>query len=242
MVEIIGKKPYETSFKAWSKTPTPENASTLLNDLEPVISTGISRFAEGRKDPLIHSHARRLTLDALRTYQPTAGTQLSTHVINHLQGLRRVSKQQSQMLHVPERAAMDQAYLHGSATELEDKLGREPSIIELADHSGFSPTKIERLRRYMPGIAEGSIPETAEVQPLAMMNPVDKSMHYAKLLHTELQPRDQKIMEWTLGLYGGRKLDNEAIAAKLGITPGAISQRKSLIQRKLDEMQGIAGI
>jgi DNA-directed RNA polymerase specialized sigma subunit len=242
MAEEIAKKPYVASYKTWSSAPTPENASTLLNDLEPVINTGLSRFAEGPNDPIMRSHARRLTLDALRTYQPNGGAQLSTHVVNHLQGLRRISKQQNQVLHIPERAAMDQAYLHNSATELEDKLGREPSIPELADHVGFSLAKIERLRRYMPGVAEGAIGDAAEVQPLALMNPRDKSMHYAKLLHAELQPRDQKILEWTLGLYGGRQINNYEIAAKLGITPGAVSQRKSLIQRKLDELSENTGV
>lgn len=37
-----------------------------------------------------------------------------------------------------------------------------------------------------------------------------------------------------MGLHGKPILQNQAIAAKLGISPGAVSQRKARIQAKLD--------
>jgi len=51
---------------------------------------------------------------------------------------------------------------------------------------------------------------------------------------------NQKIMEWTFGLYGSPQLSNQAIAQRLKLSPGAISQRKANIQRILDQEQDLS--
>ncbi len=229
---------YQAAYKTYAGAPTPENASALLTHMEPIIGSAVSRYA-GKDDALIRSRARKMTLDAVRSYDPRHGTRLTTHVTNHLQGLRRVSRQQSQFLKVPERASQEQAYLHRMEAELTENLGREPSTTELADYSALPVAKIGRLRSYIQGAPESSLPED-----IAVSNPFDpgaRDVKIAQLLHHELPERDQKILEWTLGMYGSPVLKNEQIAARLNVTPGAITQRKSLLQNKLDGMRGFLG-
>ena len=233
-----GLPAYHDSYASWSADPSPENTTTLLQHMEPIMGTAISRYA-GKDDPLIRSRARRMTLDAFRTFDPSRGVRLTTHVMNHLQGLRRASRQQQQFLRVPERAAMEQAYMQRMEAELQETLGRDPSTTELADYSGLPLPKIARLRKYTPGAAESSLSDdTAITNPL---DPYDREMRIAELLHSELTERDQKIMEWSLGMYGTPKLSNLEIASRLGVTPGAVSQRKSLLQKRLDAMHTFLG-
>jgi DNA-directed RNA polymerase specialized sigma subunit len=232
----IGAAPdYQSAYSTWAADPSPGNASTLLTHLDPIIGSSINRYA-GKDDPLIRGRARRMAMDAIRTYDPKRGVRLTTHVTNHLMGLRRASRQQSQFLRVPERASMEQAYLQRMEAELTEDLGREPSAIELADHSGLPVHKIARLRRYVPGAIESSLPE--DIGTSNRFDPQDRELRIAEILHHELPPRDQKILEWSIGLHGSPKISNQEIASKLNVTPGAISQRKAILQKKLDTMVG----
>lgn len=229
---MAGPEPdYQQAYCDWRADSTPEATGQFLQDLEPVIRRGVTNYGGGKNDPLIFSRARRLTLQALQSYDPRQGTQLSTHITNHLQGLRRVARQQQQILRTPERVSLDQAYLHRATAELTDELGREPSTAELADHTRLSPAKIARLRRYQPGLAEGALEENSPGPAV----PTVMSPHYlATALYPELEPRDQQILEWSLGFHGQPQLSNNAIAQKLGLSAGAVSQRKARIQQKLD--------
>jgi DNA-directed RNA polymerase sigma subunit (sigma70/sigma32) len=188
----------------------------------------------GKDDPLIRSRARKMTMDAVRTFDPNRGVRLTTHVTNHLQGLRRASRQQQQFLKVPERASMEQAYMKRMEAELGENLGREPSTIELADYSALPVSKIARLRKYVPGVAESSLPE--DIGSMGRFDPRQRTLKIAEMLHEELPERDQKILEWSLGLHGSNPISNLEISSRLGVTPGAVSQRKAILQRRLEEM------
>ena len=58
--------------------------------------------------------------------------------------------------------------------------------------------------------------------------------YWLKIVYDDLQPVDQRVMELTLGLNGQSKLSNQEIAARLRISPGAVTQRKAKIQAVLD--------
>ncbi len=227
---------YAPAYNAWKQQPTPATTGEMLRSLSPVIDKGLSVYTGGNSGPTTRSRARQLTLGALKSYDP-AQAQLSTHVMNHLKGLRRVSRREQNAIRVPDRVAADQAMLHGASQDLEDRLGREPTTAELADHIGLSSRRIERLRQYRPEVAEGAIIGNSEQQENSMaVRQGNNTELLARALYDDLAPRDQLILEWTLGLNGKRKLDNQTIAGKLGVTPGAVSQRKALLQNQLSEL------
>ena len=110
--------------------------------------------------------------------------------------------------------------------------------MELSDHTGLNPKRIEHIRTYRPAIPEGhfasiSSEDGGSLSP-AVRSPTNPRV--VELVYNDLSPSDRKILEWTLGLHGTKPKQNQAIASALRLTPGAISQRKALIQRKLYEM------
>jgi hypothetical protein len=68
----------------------------------------------------------------------------------------------------------------------------------------------------------------------------DRSMLRAQFLYHDLDPHDQVILEYGLGLNGSPKLPAAQIARRLRISPGAVSQRASRIQQQLDELEDAA--
>lgn len=230
---------YADAYQAWKQQPDKQTTGLLLKTLEPEINRGISAHV-GASNPLLKSRARQLTLTALRNYDPQRAG-LGTHIVNHLQGLKRVARQQNQILPVPERIAQQQAMLQQREIELTDELGREPSTAELSNRTGLSLAKIAKVRQYRPPVTESYFEGSPELEQSGYSPAVQHdSQMWLDVIYGDLGPTDQKIMEWSLGLHGQPQLRNAVIADRLGLSPGAISQRKARIQQLLDQEQELS--
>jgi hypothetical protein len=226
-------------YEAWKKKPGPEGNAMILKALDPVIDGAIKTHV-GAPNPLIKSRARLMTLQGLAGYDPARG-RLQTHLYNHLQGLKRVNRQQTTVLRVPERVSLDRYNLKNYTDELSNELGREPTDNEIADRTGFSVRRLAKVRSYNPALAEGTIDEASGGVYGGVTQPgsLPRDFHH-QLVYDELDAHHRKVMEFALGMNGHKQLGNMAIARRLKRSPGAISQAKLRIQRKLDEAEGLA--
>lgn len=228
---------YKDQFSLWQRNPTPHNASSLLKAVQPEIDRGISAHV-GQANPLLTSRARRMTLHAIRSYDPTKA-KLSTHIINQLQGLKRVARQQGQVLPIPERVSIDLNHVNRARAELSDELGRDPSMAELSDATGLSAKRLGYVQKFRYPVAEGTLTalgdEGDDASGFSPAVQAGYSSSWAEFVYSDLDPINQKIMEWTLGLHNEQPQSNMAIARKLGLTPGAVSQRKARIQAIMDQ-------
>ena len=238
---------YRPHFAAWKASPSPATAGNMLRVLEPVIRQNLKAYGGRNAGPTLHSHARRITLDALKTYDPRQGA-LKTHLGAQLQGLQRHQAKQLQLVSVPERVAMDRQLLDASERELVDLHGRAPSDSEIADHSGMSLKRIAYVRRYRGGFAEGQVEgfgatgdgEDADGTDFGVVQD-EPIAAKALFIYHELDPVNQAILDHGFGLHGRRKLAIGAIARKLNLSSSALSQRAQRLQRMLDEVEG-AGV
>lgn len=233
---------FETHFTAWKAEPTPANSGNLLRSVQPIVDEAIRSYGgSGQGSPTLRSRAKLMTLDAMKTYDP-ARAKIRTHLLSQLQGLRRLAAKEDQIVTVPEKVMLDLGHLRRSEGVLRDDLGRAPSDAELADHTGLSLRRIAHVRRMRPVFAEGSVSSANEDEeggprePAVMSDPGRKAMRaWHDFVYSDLDPIDQVIMEHTLGLRGRKILQNQEIAQKVNLSPGAISQRKERIQRRLDQ-------
>ena len=221
-------------FDAWKKSQTPTTRSGLLRAVQPIIDGAVKGYGS---DPLLGGQAKLMALQSFNSYDPAKGT-LKNHIIGHLQGLKRQSGQNSQVIHIPERLVLEHQHLQYATNELENALGRPPSDAELSDRAGIPLKRIAQVRRAQPGTVESSLRD----EQGGIYNPATKipgqnrsADMWQTLVYHDLAPVDQFIMEHTLGLHGKAILANTAVAAKLRVSPGAISQRKAKIQAMLDE-------
>jgi len=222
---------YREPYDLWKVDPSPASRTAFLKAVDPVIQQGI-RTHVGEANPLITSRARQLALRSFDSYDPKRG-RLGAHINTQLRGLKRISRQQGQVMRAPERVIYDRARLQRYTQELQDELGREPTDAELSNRTGFSAARIKKVRGYSPGITEGQL-EMVDPSLLPGMQQDEREDLAVKLVYDEMPPLDQKIMELTLGLNGQKALSNQEIARKLGRSPGAISQRKARIQQAID--------
>ncbi len=227
---------FEEPFAAWKKNPTPEASGALLKAVQPVIDSAVKTYATATPGPLLTSRARRLVLEALPAYDSSRAG-LRTHLTSRLQGLRRIHASQSHVISIPEMVKIDSGRLQQAHNELTDQLGREPTDLELADHTGFSTRRLKRIRQADFGVPEGMLgkdPETGEAVQPSVQSANDDWLDF---IYRSSQPTDQLIIEHTYGMNGRKPLSGQEIARRLGITPAAVSQRKAKIQKWLDDRE-----
>jgi DNA-directed RNA polymerase specialized sigma subunit len=233
---------FREPYTAWKKQQGPETNRAILTALAPTIE-GAIRTHVGPPNPLLTSRARVMTLQGLPAYDPKRG-RLSSYTYNHLLGLKRANRQQTQILKVPERVVLDKYSLDSAEAELRAVLGTEPTDQQLADHTGFSPRRMAKIRKHQSGIAEGYMDESPDgahdvFGGVQLLGKKDRSI-WADVIYDELDDYHKKIMELAFGLNGRRPLPNHVIADKMSRSPGAISQAKLRIQKMLDQEQELS--
>lgn len=234
------EKDIADSFYAWKAEDSPTTRGALLRQVNPIIDTALHSYG-GTAGPSIRGQAKMMALNAFKSYDPSRGT-MKTHLLSQLQGLRRAAAQSQQIISIPERVALDRGHLTETADQLREELGRDPSDMELASRTGLSLKRINYIRQAKPGTNTGSIlDEEGDVFSPASLIPgnTDRTDAWADMVYYDLSDVDRKIMEHTLGMRGAEVLSNGELAARLGVSAGAVSQRKARIQQLLDQQYEI---
>ena len=232
---------FDALYPQWATNKTPETNTALLRTIQPVIDTAVMSYAGQAASPNLKSRAKLMALKALDTYDPNRGN-VRTHLLSQLQSLRRLSAQNQNIIAIPEQVGLDYARLNESENELRDQLGRDPTDDEIADATGLSTRRIQKIRAFNQPVAEGmTTREVADEESyggdVASVIPnsnraVDAWFNF---IYEDLSPVDKLIADMTLGRNGRRKTSTQEIARRLNITPGAVSQRAAKIQAMLDK-------
>lgn len=243
MAKDLGKlePEYADAYQAWKTTPNPASTTQLLKTVQPSIDRAISAHV-GQGNPILRSKAKVMALHAMRSYDPKQA-RIGTHLMNQLQGLKRANRQQQQIISVPERIVIEHGHMQEAENELRDRLGRDPTDMELADHTGVSRKRLMYIRRYHNPMAEGAFSQLGGEESEGGFAPAieqSPSQHWAELVYQDADPTNQAIIEHSFGMHGKPVLPNHVLASKLGISPGAVSQRRALIQQKLNEQQSLS--
>ena len=230
-------------YGLWKQNQSPEQNDMMVGKLKPIIDSAIKTYVGAEASPSVRLQAKRMALDGLRSYDPEK-SKLKTHMMWHLQGLKRAAAKSNQILNVPERVRIVSHYVNNSFNELTDQLGREPNDSELADYTGLSGKRIERVRSFKPGLSEGAATQAfagSESEdasdPSSVIPGQRQGDAWRGFVHDGLDDRSKLIMEHTFGMNGKKILDNISIANKLRITPARVSQIRADIQKKMDSRE-----
>ena len=227
----------KTLVKEWQTEQKPEYTSELLKRMQPTINSAMTSYAPGM-DRQLAVKAARLTLDALRTYKPDFNTEPSTHVFHTLKRLSRYGTRSGNIMPLPEGFVHEQKLLKAVMDKFEDEHNREPSMSELADLTGLSRRKLDKLlERNMVINESATLTDDSGKDTFSQSGLNDDD--YFEYVYASVGPIDQKIMEWSSGLHGAKELSNNEIASKLHISAAAVSQRRNKIQKLLSDVRGL---
>lgn len=203
-----------------------------LKDLEPRINYHLHQYGLGA-DPLAKVQARSYAAQALQSYDPASGASLNTWLDRNMTQLNRFRRSRATAIHVPEKIQLDAYKIQRATTELEEKLGREPELAEIADLALLPVKRINHVMntfRKMPseGATEGA---------LAGEYTTDWAGEALDMIYDEADKKDRQIIEMKTG-YGGKHkpLEPIEIARRLNLSPVELTRRSARITSKLDEI------
>jgi DNA-directed RNA polymerase specialized sigma subunit len=234
------KKPkLESAWEQWDADRTPENLGKLLQASSDIISSAIRTYAHGNQSPILESKAKLIIADAIERYDKSKNIKLSTYLYSSLASLRR-EVIQSQPIYTPERIVYDAKRIDEVVEKYTEENGLEPDISIIADETGLSRDRIEYVLKNRARITnEGKVVDDtgAELAPgVYRVTPQEQAKEY---IYDGLSHTDKLIFDYRFGEHGKHILSANEIAAKLNITPSAVSQRAANIARELNELQQI---
>lgn len=223
----------EDFYQVYKKKPTQQNLSAVLKSLQPTIQYALNAN-NALGDPFVKTMADVYAVEAVKKYDPSQDTNLNTWVGSELRQIGRVARQSRSVLKVPERTQMDAFRLMSATKELEDKLGREPNVGELADHTGYSVKRIEKVRTQTR-----AVPSQANIGGELEQEGPDFTTEALDYVYNEADHVDRKILEHKVGYGGAELLEPQVVATKLGLTPSQLSRRSARLSLKINEYQNL---
>jgi len=216
-------------YNAWRKNPSAPTLSPLLRNLDPLIHREVNRWQGTLARPFLETQAKKLAVEAIGTFDPTRGVQLSTHVGNRLQKLSRPNYTYQNLARIPEHRMMKFYTFNASRGRLIEQLGREPTADEMARELVWS---LPAVRRFQSEQRRELL--TSQEGPEEDSSATDNMVHY---VYHDLPPMQQRIFEMKTGYLGHPVTKPATIRKELGLTQGQLSYQQAQILKRFKEAQ-----
>jgi hypothetical protein len=210
---------------------SPEAMSPLMGSLRPLVyKYGVQQWA-GRvpiQKPVLEAEAQRLAITGLRKYDPSQA-QVNTYLRHQLQSMDRFVKQRQNVSRITEERTRLIGPMDRAKDRLTSRLGREPTLHELADEMKVQPKVLEKLLLEMKSdlLASGAMEDP-------FLEETPRSRRALRLIRYQLTPDEEKVFDYLTGQGGKPQINSTGtIASREGWADSKVSQLKSSIARKM---------
>jgi DNA-directed RNA polymerase specialized sigma subunit len=232
--EALGYKQNNSLINQWKKAPSPQVFEQLYKENEGAINRGMYMFAGGYNNPLpkaaTKAHALNAFNDAINTFDPNKGVALSSWITSKMRTLQRYVRDNKDIAHIPENRLIHVGMLREREMFLTDRLGRQPSLAELADDLKWPVKKVKmikgELRRDLMGnrgLDEMAQKTSGKVEALL------RGLYY------DVPPFQQKILEYTFGWGGEDKLQIKDIAKRMKVPEAKVRYEKDKLAHRIQK-------
>lgn len=213
-------------FQTYQQTKSPQDLHKLVNQLMPLIHTEVKRASGTLPTQALTSEAKKWAIHAINTYDPSKGTQLSTHVTNYLQKVRRMNYRYQNAARLSENNQLIFHKYNNAQQSLQERLSREPSEEELAAELGWTKKAVIKFKAgIFQDIVESSKEKASEYSRFDTGRPLFEHMM------DQLTPEEHLIMKHTGELSSGE------LAEKLGVNVNRLNYLKGKMVKKLKTIQ-----
>jgi len=219
-------------WQTWKKTGDKEVLNNLLKTFNPLIQKEVNKWTGNLPREFIEAEAKRLAVNAFKTYSPKKGA-LTTHLVNQLKPISRYVYTYQNIVRIPSEERIRKITIFKNALDdLETSLGRPPSTDELADYLKWNKKEIHKLMKELR-------PELVSTFEFAK-EPVYYDEHTRRILtaiYYDLTPRDRAIFEYLTGYNGRQIMSVEKLSKKFNVPRSYIEDLKNRIKKELKTMR-----
>ena len=217
-------------WREWKRTGRSDVLKKLLDRLQPLIYREVVKWGSTVPPAALESKGRLLTVEALKSYNPNRGAAIGTHVTARLRKLSRHVYPHQNVARLPENKQLMFNTVAVAQNNLQDALGRDPSVTELADELKWAPKKVADFQRSF------ARRELVESEGAYIESDQDDSL-LTDFFYHGLPPSDQRLFEDITG-YGGRApKSNAQLRRKYKLTQGQLSYKKRKFTERIKAIQ-----
>jgi len=221
-------------YKSWKKG-NQDALVALMNSLKPIAYKAVTKWSGGSVPrEVLEAQATKFIYQGLKTFDPKKGVKLSTHITNQLLPLSRIVYSYANVMRIPENRIGRLKLFEQKLDELTDKLGRRPTVEELAEELGWSMKMVEQTSRdlYKDIYLQDEMLHAPMTETSLMHGAIDFFYH-------SLPVKEKLIFEDLTG-YGGRpRLSDSLILKAHNITQSELDQFKEKIKNELGTLISI---
>jgi DNA-directed RNA polymerase specialized sigma subunit len=218
-------------FDRWKQTGSKTDLGKLVNQLSGVIYQEVNRQSGSLPSAALSAEAKKWAINGIKTYDPSKGTQLSTHVTNYLQRVRRLNYKYQNAVRLPENMQLLYRDWNSANQELADQLNRDPTEEELAKALGWSKPQVIKYKNSL----YSDLVESASDKP-AEFTQYNENAELMAYLMSQLSSDEKFIFD------NVKEMPAPKIAEKLGVNINRYNYIKKQLINKIEKTKREIGL
>lgn len=218
-------------FNIWKETGSKKALGDLVKQLHPIIYSEVRRVSGTLPETALSAEAKLWAINAIKTFDPSKGVALSTHVMNYLPKVRRLNYKYQNSARLPENLHLQFTEFKNAVSHLEETLSREPTDKEIAKQLGWSEPLVIKFK--------GSLYE--DLTESASQRPTETSQFNSNsflLDHIMDKLDDQE----KLILLNKGKMSATELANKVGVNVSRLNYLSAKLRDKIHTMKTDIGM